>query len=164
MLPSSSSHISLTLVYGGWENCSQFESMHWTTLDGWAILNLQLDIRNVFRVVSHQAFLSEYFPELFPWVQWYYREHPTLWFPKGSEYRAQPLGPLLWCWTSLVKEIFLQTTIAPHSKPGILIMGLSGSKESLDFDWRQRPMSGFVSQPLQVRCFSPSDVSLFPGV
>ena len=64
----------------------------------------KVDLKNAFNMLSCQALLDECatnFPELFPWVFWYYGQHPQLWHPLGkisSELGVQqgdPLGPLL---------------------------------------------------------------------
>ena len=74
---------------------------HWHEVD-FAVLKINL--HNAFNRVSGQAVLNAcalHIPELLPWSQWCYGQHPALWHSLGtisSELGVQqgyPLGPLL---------------------------------------------------------------------
>ena len=76
---------------------------HWHEVD-FAVL--KIDLHNAFNRVSRQAVLNAcalHIPELLPWSQWCYGQHPALWHSLGtisSEIGVQqgdPLGPLLFC-------------------------------------------------------------------
>ena len=76
---------------------------HWQEVD-FAVL--KIDLLNAFNRVSRQAVLNAcalHIPELLPWSQWCYGQHPALWHSLGtisSEIGVQqgdPLGPLLFC-------------------------------------------------------------------
>ena len=56
---------------------------HWIEED---FVALKIDLRNAFNMVSRQAVLDEYsvhFPELAPWVNWCYGQHPVLFHQMG---------------------------------------------------------------------------------
>ena len=76
---------------------------HWQEVD-FAVL--KIDLLNAFNRVSRQAILNAcalHIPELLPWSQWCYGQHPALWHSLGtisSEIGVQqgdPLCPLLFC-------------------------------------------------------------------
>ena len=53
---------------------------------------LKVDMKNAFNIVSREAILSEcskHFPELLPWANWCYSQHPILWHPLGSLHSEQ---------------------------------------------------------------------------
>ena len=64
----------------------------------------KVDMSNAFNMVSRQAVMDQcatYFPEILPWVSWWYGSHTSLWHPMGQissqtgVQQGDPLGPML---------------------------------------------------------------------
>ena len=136
---------------------------HWQEVD-FAVL--KIDLLNAFNRVSRQAVLNAcalHIPELLPWSQWCYGQHPALWHSLGtisSEIGVQqgdPLGPLHFCLvlhqqlrrmltvnrycftTGILMMVLLQSLLQP-------LLGFSPSSKNEDHH------SASISTSPNVRC------------
>ncbi|KAL5474616.1 hypothetical protein EMCRGX_G026588 [Ephydatia muelleri] len=149
---------------------------HWHEVD-FAVL--KIDLHNAFNRVSRQAVLNAcalHIPELLPWSQWCYGQHPALWHSLGtisSEIGVQqgdPLGPLLFCLvlqqiiSAIVEDVDCESLLFHHwyIDDGVVAGPVAAIARVLAIIQESGPPLGLNINIAKCELFSSRDLSSFP--
>eukprot|EP00731_Ephydatia_muelleri_P027500 Em0019g373a len=149
---------------------------HWHEVD-FAVL--KIDLHNAFNRVSRQAVLNAcalHIPELLPWSQWCYGQHPALWHSLGtisSEIGVQqgdPLGPLLFCLvlqqitSAIAEDVDCESLLFHHwyIDDGVVAGPVAAIARVLAIIQESGPPLGLNINIAKCELFSSRDLSSFP--
>ena len=149
---------------------------HWHEVD-FAVL--KIDLHNAFNRVSRQAVLNAcalHIPELLPWSQWCYGQHPVLWHSLGtisSEIGVQqgdPLGPLLFCLvlqqiiSAIAEDVDCESLLFHHwyIDDGVVAGPIAAIARVLAIIQESGPPLGLNINIAKCELFSSRDLSSFP--
>ena len=140
---------------------------------------LKIDLHNAFNRVSRQAVLNAcalHIPELLPWSQWCYGQHPALWHSLGtisSEIGVQqgdPLGPLLFCLvlqqiiSAIAEDVDCESLLFHHwyIDDGVVAGPVAAIARVLAIIQESGPPIGLNINIAKCELFSSRDLSSFP--
>eukprot|EP00731_Ephydatia_muelleri_P013949 Em0007g1259a len=149
---------------------------HWHEVD---FEVLKIDLHNAFNRVSRQAVLNAcalHIPELLPWSQWCYGQHPALWHSLGtisSEIGVQqgdPLGPLLFCLvlqqiiSAIAEDVDCESLLFHHwyIDDGVVAGPVAAIARVLAIIQESGPPLGLNINIAKCELFSSRDLSSFP--
>ena len=149
---------------------------HWHEVD-FAVL--KIDLHNAVNRVSRQAVLNAcalHIPELLPWSQWCYGQHPALWHSLGtisSEIGVQqgdPLGPLLFCLvlqqiiSAIAEDVDCESLLFHHwyIDDGVVAGPVAAIARVLAIIQESGPPLGLNINIAKCELFSSRDLSSFP--
>ena len=149
---------------------------HWQEVD-FAVL--KIDLLNAFNRVSRQAVLNAcalHIPELLPWSQWCYGQHPALWHSLGSissetgVQQGDPLGPLLFCLvlqqiiSAIAEDVDCESLLFHHwyIDDGVVAGPVAAIARVLAIIQERGPPLGLNINIAKCELFSLRDLSSFP--
>ena len=147
---------------------------HWHEVD-FAVL--KIDMHNAFNRVSRQAVLNAcalHIPELLPWSQWCYGQHPASWHSLGtisSEIGVQQgEGPLLFCLvlqqiiSAIAEDVDCESLLFHHwyIDDGVVAGPVAAIARVLAIIQESGPPLGLNINIAKCELFSSRDLSSFP--